>query len=465
MKRFLIIGLLAVAVMLALPGYLGMQTETHYQRLLERLSSEGVQIDQSRYQRNWFDASAEAQVRIPNPQVEEGAGEGKPDLPFTLESRISHGPFFARGNGLALIETRILFDGKPLFADGGTGGIVTLVGFDGASSTDLDFPASEFSLPMREGAVELRIAATRGKVDLVPKSGNASLEIHFGGLDLQGGDEKRVVIGSFDLQTTTRQTTSGLRLGNGTFSFDSFSVDDTASGTRVRMERAEISMESSEENELVQGRASYRLEKIRFGDEVYGPAQLHLGVERIPARELAELQRTVQELQQQSLPEDQQGMAILGVLMNSGPAFLKSEPRLTIDSVDVMTPTGRIEGRLSIQPRGLQWQEISDTAALIRKLDISLFLRMPERLIVTLLEQQARNSIEQQVSLHRLQGEEVEMPDEEELRAMVAQAAAAQLEQLTRQELIKRQGDLVVIDAALSGGMLTVNSKMLPLPF
>ena len=208
---------------------------------------------------------------------------------------------------------------------------------------------------------------------------------------------------------------------------------------------------------------TYRLKTAKVGDQSYGPAVLRLELTNLAAPVLVRVQQALDEIQQKNLPEVQQNMAVMSVMMASGPELLKSNPGLALKQFRLVTPDGVVEGNFSLQAIDLRLEEVGDRRALLNKLAVELSFRLPERLFRLLLEQQTLLRIVQQLEQGVNQGEDIEMPTQEQLQEMVRAAAAEQINQLLVQGVVEKDGGDITSVASLSNGLLTVNGKTVPL--
>jgi hypothetical protein len=157
-------------------------------------------------------------------------------------------------------------------------------------------------------------------------------------------------------------------------------------------------------------------------------------------------------------------MALMGALMGAGADLLRNDPVLAVDPLQVETPAGTIQGKFSIQSRGLKWEEVTNAPVALNKLEVEASLRMPETLFVSLFERQARTEIRNRIALRRQLGEEVEEPSPEQFEEFVKKMATEKLNSLIQQEFLVRDGDYLATVGSLSGGLLTVNGKTIALP-
>lgn len=462
MKRFIVIFLILGAVLLAIPGVIGFQAEERYEELLNRFEKSGVQIVGSSYQRDWFGSSAETELSLVVPASPDTGQTQSKEFRFTVLSQIAHGPLTTEGAGMAVIESKILVDGEPVFPADYPATIRTSIDLGGAGTTQVNLPQVEIAASDKRPGI--RFAGIQGELIFSSGLDQAKIHLNMNGLSLVDGDVKRLEIGRLQLDSRSRRDASGLMLGGGLLELEHLDLQDADSGTRIRLDGIGIEVESGAEGGNVSGSALYRLERATVGDQVYGPAKLKVAIDHISGKLMARLQESLQQINARQLPEAQKQMAVMGVLMENGPEFLKSDPRLAIEQLRVKTPDGTVDMHFSIQSVGLEWKQIANISAVLGKLVADASLRVPEKLFRQLFIQQAEKQIIQQLELRRQSGETFEVPDKQQLNRLAEAAANQQLEQWLLQEILVRDGGDITTKASLSDGLLTVNGKMLPIP-
>lgn len=462
MKRFIVIFLILGAALLVIPGVIGFQAEERYETLLSRLEKSGMQVVGSSYQRDWFGSRAETELSLMVPASSDPGQAQSKEYRFTLLSQISHGLLTTEGLGMAVVESEILVDGQPVFPVDYPATIRTSIDLGGAGTTQVDLPQVEIAASGKRPRI--RFGGIQGELTFSSDLDQADIHLNMNGLKLIEDDAKLLEIGRVELNSRSRLDASGLMLGGGQFEIAHLDIQDAGTGTRIRLDGIGIEVESSAEGGNVSGFALYRLESASMGDQVYGPARLKVAIDHISGKLMAKLQESLQQINTKQLSKVEKQMAVMSVLMESGPEFLKSDPRLAVEQLRVKTPDGIVEARFSIQSVGLEWKQVGDISAVLGKLVVEGSLRMPETLFRQLFIQQAERQITQQLAQRRQAGESFDAPDKQQLSRMAETAANQQLEQWLLQEMLVRDGGDITTKASLSDGLLTVNGKMLPIP-
>lgn len=462
-KIILILFVLAALILLAAPAVVGMQAEAHYQALVAGLEKNGFRVVRNHYRRGWLGASAETEFELAVPA---DAGAPPKTLGFVLRNRITHAPY-SREHGvlpaLAVIDTRLLPGGEPLFPADGPAPIQTRIGLDGAGRILIDFP--ELEQPARNGEPAIRFGGAKGTAAFSPGHDELTIDFRLPFLRIREQGGAGAEISAISLDARAGRTAAGLMLGSSRFGIGRILVRPGGGGG-LDIGNLLIEAETSAAGEMVEGRVSYALDSVRTDGAGFGPMVLDARFGNLPAAALAAIRQGVEEINSRRLPPDQQGMALFGVVMSNAAALLAADPRLSVDRLRLVTPEGVIEGWIELQTEGLQWAEISNPSTVLSKLLLDAGLRMPEKLLRQVFEQQARRMLMAQAARQRMPGEQAPEPgpDPERLRAQASMVAAQQIDSLLTQEILVRDGTAVETAASLRDGLLTVNGKTIPLP-
>lgn len=459
MKKFSLLAIVVLALVLGAPAIVGFKVEDRYQLLIDRAQQRGLNITAHDYQRGWF--SSTATTRFQSVKPGQAAGDGQ-SLGLTLVSTISHGPLVSTGLGLAEIDSDIEFSDQAIFAPDYPAQIHTLIELAGHGVTRIELPASENAgstdLPhITFGGLSARISFSADQRDF-------DLNLVSKGLQIGDGDNKLVELGEAQLDSSTSTSASGLLLGGGELTIERFSVRDAETGGQVDIEGIAVDVQSSEASEQVAAAANYRIESIAVGEEHYGPGLLRVELDRLSAPQMVRLQQAMEEINRQSMSDAERGMALMGVVMTVAPELLKGDPSIAIKPLRLVTPEGTVDGELTLRGNGLTLADLSSVQSLAGKLVADLSLRMPEKLLRAMLVQQTRMKLEQQMALVVEQGGEVPDLDEEQLRQLIELRVDEQIDQWLLQEVVERVGSDLATVVSLSSGLLTVNGKTVPIP-
>ncbi len=460
MKKYLLFFLIVLGVLLVVPGIVGFKVQEQYQGMLDRTVQTGFEILEQEYHRGWFASEARAELRI---LIQASVDSTEPlEMVLTLENRIDHGPLTSQGLALAEIETDLLLDGEKLFPEDYPAVIATRISLDGSGTTVIEMPAIDLMESDERPAI--RFGGLSGVVNFDTAMENISVGMDMPGLEVIEDGLQLVKAGEVSMESRSWLGESGLTLGSGNLKLHDLSIYDAASGEQFSLQGLGLEVDSSEQEGQVAGFATYSLDSLEIGDKEYGPGILKVELVRLSAPVLLELQRSIEDMQGQQMTEAQRGMAIMGVLMGSASAFLENDPGMSVDPLRFSTPDGELNARFSLNANGLKWEHVGNPQIMITKLDASLSFRIPEKLLRSLLESQARTRLVKEIEGLTEELGEQPLVEQEQLDSMVDAEVEAQMEQWLGQGLMERDQEDVVTEAQLADGLLTVNGQPVPLP-
>lgn len=460
MKRFIALFVVLGAVLLAAPGVIGYQVEPHYQGLMQQFAKGGVNLVSQEYQRNWFGAESRADFVITLPAGPEG---GEPEqLTFSLVSHITHGPLTSSGLHLADIQSDIRVDGEALLPADYDAAITTLVGIMGDGVTRIDLPASD--IPASGERPTIHFGGIQGEMRFNAEFTQVEANMAMPTLRMEQADGQFLEISDVTVDTGSQLDASGLMLGGGRLSISHIGLRGQQDDTRLEIRQLDIDAQSEMTGSGVAASASYQLEQMEVNGTRYGPARIQLGVGNLSSPALLEIQQAMDEINTQQLSEQEKGRAVLSVLMGNAPALLKGDPLLTIDHLSIQTPDGQISGNLSLQSVGLELKEIGNGPALLNKLVAEASLQMPRPLLELLLSKKLEADLLRQFEQRRLIDPDSKVPGPEQISEMADSLGSRQLTQMLGQEIVVAQDGMISTRATLSGGLLNVNGKTIPLP-
>ena len=456
MKRFVVLFLLLAAVLVAAPAVIGFQVESYYQQLVQQLGSGGAQVVAREYRRGWFGAQGETRFRMEVP-LHPDSNELR-TLEFSLVSEIVHGPLTSAGLNLAEIESEFRAEGEQLLPADYQATISTLIDIGGQGTTRIDLPATR--IPGREQRPAIQFDGMQGEMLFDAGFEQATARLVLPALTFEQSNGSTLKLQGVQFDSRSHKDASGLMLGSGRFGIDRFDLDDTDKESQLQIRRLVVDAESSNRESGVAAHIRYGLESLTLNGKAYGPAEVKIGFANLSSRTLLEIQQSVEEINAQQLTEQQKG----AVLMGNALGLLKGDPKLFIETLRVNTPDGLIEGRLSLQSVGLQWQDIGNPPLMLGRLAGDAFLRMPQKLLRLMMRQKARADLLRQFEQRRLVDPDQEIPGEMQLAEMAKRLSEQQLSVLLGQEILVREGEMIATEATLADGLLSVNGKTVPLP-
>lgn len=282
-------------------------------------------------------------------------------------------------------------------------------------------------------------------------------EIEFDGAEFSKDDTKLSlgkVISEYDLH----KTTTGLYLGQASFSLPSLAV---VVKDQKMFEISELTLSSSSDidDNLFSTHFSAALKSLFANGQNYGPGEVEMSLRNLDAEVLAKINEQANAMQRGTDQERQQAlMAMLPEL----PKLFSKGAEFEISKLSLKLPQGMIDGNLLITlPKG----DNSNPFELIQKTQGNAKLKMPIEVVKQLMQQSimqqmAKQPEMQQALIQQLQSSQGQSnqaePTPEQIAAMQVDK---QINELEQSGLITVDGKDYVIEMSLSEGKFTVNGK------
>lgn len=452
------IALLAVVLLAALvagPWFLGERAERVYRDELAALQRQpqGPRIASEAYRRGWFHSEASIELRP-------AAGDLAEDLRVRIDSRISHGPRALADltwpPALARVESTLELEHPALHLSGVQAD--TRIGWNGEGLTRVALPGMD--QPPSGDHPGWRTAAGHGELRMNPATGPIAASIDLPSLEVLGEDGTILLaLGDLHAANTIVPWLPGLRIASGDFRIGQVRAEGPNGSIEAR--DLSLSVQSRPEGGLLDVHLSYRAGVLRIGGADYAPSQADFSATRLDGATLAALQQDLEGLSGKNLPEAMVGIATAAIMMQHLPALAAVDPGVALDRLDIATPSGPVTGHLALGVQGLTAADIDSRGTWMRRLVGDGELSLPRAVALAVLtavqRQKALDAAEDSAS-----GQFAPEPEQEREPAM-ADAAAAQIDDLLQEGWIAADGERLRTALKLADGLLTVNGKTLPI--
>ena len=457
MKKLAILVLILVVALFVAPGLIGFKVQSRHQQIIAGMQQNGFEVVSDNYQRGWFGAQSKTEFELDMPSGVKGNS-----FAFTMLSDIVHGPLSPDGGlVLASMGTSFQVDGKALFPEDENTVLVSNIGLNGDGKTVISIPA--LKLAGKPGRPEIQFSGVDGVLLFDVGLTHATADIKMPGLWVGGEKGESLQFTDVTLNSDSKAGLLGMFLGSGRFNIKQIDFKNPEKDVAINIDAISVSGDSSENGGNLIFDANYAVNAVTVNGTVYGPAQLELGIENIPAEVAAKLQKELKKMRSLKLTKEQEGMAVMSMMVGAAPDLLKANPKMTIKRLFVKTPDGDIDGKLSIAANGLQWNEITNVQTVLQKLEADAAISLPEKLLKAVMGMQAKVALMRQIDQRKKMGHEITVPAKEELEKLSKEMVEQQLAFVLQQELAKRDGTNISSQAKLGDGLLSVNGKTIPL--
>lgn len=457
MKNILLV-LVALIVLLAAaaggaPVWFGIQAESLYNERMAELQKEG--ITSVSYERGLFSSTAETKFQPP----------GFP-VAVTGKHQITHGPIdWSRGVDalfapvLALVDSEltasVAMPGKPALPLGlPPVTLHTTIDMEGNGQAALESPAG------KKGAVDWKAVSGEIGFSADGKSLTANIRIPEIGVAAPLG---KAVISGVTIDANLQEAPSGNSVGDANIAIAKAALEPV-----FRMEGFSLRTSSREAAGNLNASARYRLNAVHVGPEQFGPAQLELEVRKLDAKTMAKLDKTLKELQQRQIPEEQRAMIMTGHLLDLVGDLAAKAPELELTKLSVKVPAGEIAGRGKVVVDGSNMNVKQNPMLLVNALSAEGEIRVP----AAVLEMFARKQVEKEImglkASGKLSADEQAKLTPQKVSAISSQVAPQRIGAMAQKMNLVLKDKDYVLAATLKRGQLLVNGqpfeRSLPLP-
>ncbi len=439
MKKLAVALIFLVLLLLVIPGAVGLVAENQFRKLSSNLDTEstGLKLIVEDYRRGWFSSRAQYRLSPEYPELEGYLRQGFDSFPgwpsVVIEAEIIHGPLLlgalGRDDGSRAPAIAQSFD--DISVSSGNGELIRLparmttrLGFFGHYSNEIKVApfTHEFSDSGEPGRLNwdgMRLTTHFGPaLDEVTLSGQVgAIEIRSGAFHFRAGPAQ--------LRSQQARGEYGLWTGDVVLNWEGVRIDDPERFFFI--ENISLETSSSITGGLFGQRISASISGLGMADWKAGPGKLQMSLERANAQALSELTAYLGEVASQG--GDAGPSAVLPMVFPQLQALLAGGPQLALRDLSLETQ----EGMASLNIH-LDFPESSPEAAFgfMLGLEGSARLRLPGGLMDKLV--------------------------------ILDPEGAASVQMLADLGFLIRQGDTLVLDAAVKGGLLTVNGQPIPLP-
>lgn len=468
-NRLILVVVVLVAVvaaaLAALPYWFGMQAESAYQAMVQKMTASGeFNVTSNNFQRGWLESTADTTFTLAD----------MPLVTITVLHRISHGPLpldddFQFMPLLARVKSQI-----SISLPGGTLKLPTLTGkstiyLAGNSHTHLEMG------PYKSAPAKTDDAGNAVEIDWKGMSGDFDMTADYKGLKGQMNAPQLQFAfrnGSFALNRLgvnmdTQESASGLGTGTVALSVDKLLLDDRSKGEKIAIDGLRVSSSSQEAGGNLNSTLTLQSGGMEVGGSKQGAAQLTVQVRKLDVATLVRFQKEIRELRKKKVPPEQANMMIVGKSLELLGNLAKKSPELEITRLNFKTADGEVTGKAKFVLDGSQLDVSGNPMLMLKALSGEGEISLPDSVVRLLAEPDVKRDIETLKTSGKLTDAEIARLTPQRIAAITSQAIQ-ELPQyrdtvISRLKLVP-DGPNYKIVAALKNGQMQVNSQPVQLP-
>jgi uncharacterized protein YdgA (DUF945 family) len=456
MKSLLALVAILFVLLLLAPWLVGSQIEQRYGAFLSPLERHGLERLGHSYQRGWF--NAEARTHYAGLR---SAEERTLSPPFTLHSRIEHGPWpwsqLGRGGwwpSAAYMETRVVRT-EARAGDDAELQLGILIALDGSGNIQIE--EGTYHGPPAHLFPGIEATELQGRLEFGPDFSWVRGKAGYRHLDLSQGKHWRLAIDDLSIQLDQVAVLEAWLVGRGRLSLGEARLLWDVLPNPLVLRGVEVVAESGAETGLLGLAIDSDIAELTLGDESYGPAEVRVQLTDLPGPTLARLLEGLGAAWVPLLESDRSADTQVAGLAEGFLELLNREPKFSL-AAQMKTPEGSVRADVRLRPTGFSADDLSHPPRWLSHLSGEVELHIPEPLSRRMLGAWMRHGPSEAPP----QGSDQQLPPGDD-EARVAMAVDRQLADLLRQDLLVRVGKDLVTVARLGSGLLAINGRTFPL--
>lgn len=396
------------------------------------------------------------------------AGHEIPKLELTYTQTVKHGPFPLISSGsFALLKADVTTDvqfsedtrkflGK-VFGDQKPLQLENRVHFGDSGEFLITIP--KFTYEETLAKVKADWQGLEARIAYDGDFNKVDVDAQAPGLHFEANGQVSLDLKGFKFVAHNARGASGVMLGKGDLTLERANfkrVEEGKEPIEASLDQFAYMVKSEPEGEFVNSSGDFSLKQFALNGKIYGPARLAVSAKHIHGPTLAKLSSEISRIQRE-VPIEQQPAKIIELARKEGQPLFKNNLTLAIDELSVKLPEGDMNLKAKLSTQGYQDGDFDAPRKLLSHLRANAEMKMPRRVIEI-------------ISLWKFRGmiaapEEATKEDQEDLDNLAKGLVDQYIKQLTAQQLIEVDGDILKTRADWNGEKLEINGKDFPLPW
>ncbi len=432
MKKFLIPTVAALAAAsLGAPYYLGIKAEEGLiaqQKLLHESSF--LTVESHQYQRGWFSATETTVIRL-KPTLLQNTQKYLPDNlktvlqePITMVNHVSHGPFAGGFGTRAHVETEFQYHPETakvlarFFGNETPLSLSNTVYLNGSGKMNLSVPAFDYE---ELSGIKMVWQGLNGSTAYQEGFSAYNHDYTAPSLQVKLADKGDVLLENLRYQSETSDGLNRLALGKSSTTLDKFQLQwkegidynvklnelvnlvtklqigafinptGTIAPSKIEVAKLSFTTDTAEADAFINSEGRFQFDSLVYGDEQYGPLDIHIAAEHLDAQGLLALKNKLAQIADKEMSEEQIQNEVLQTAKTQAAALFTQNPVLNIKAFKFKMPQGMVDVSGKLAFSGLLQQDLDSLSAMLQKTDADLLIQVPQKLLEQLAINQARS--------------------------------------------------------------------------
>lgn len=267
----------------------------------------------------------------------------------------------------------------------------------------------------------------------------------------------------------------GLRLGHGSFRIDEIAFNNNKDSVVAKEIHGENTVQINDPatKKFVNVSSKFNLNHLTlpasFANGLTNISfELQTDLNNLDAQVLADIKKTLRQIQTQEFTPEMMGIMLIGDLMKALPKAVKGSPALNINNLAIKTNQGELIGSFSVgidgtKPFSMEKIEVLKMAIKAQssvKISKDILRKI---LILTLKESKQQSPPAENNDEGKMDGEKSKKKQTQSIKP--EKMADEQIKQFIAQKFLVEEAQYYKLDAEFKGGKLFLNNQEIPLPF
>ncbi|AOT30345.1 secreted protein [Neisseria meningitidis] len=497
MKKPLIsVAAALLGVALGTPYYLGVKAEeslTQQQKILQEAGF--LTVESHQYERGWFTSTETTVIRL-KPELLHNAQKYLPDnlktvleQPVTLVNHITHGPFAGGFGTQAYIETEFKYAPETekvlerFFGKQVPVSLANTVYFNGSGKMEVSVPAFDYEelsgirlhwegltgeTVYQKGFKSYRNGydAPLFKIKLADKGDAAFEKVHFDSETSDGINPLALGSSNLTLEKFSLEWKEGVDynvklnelvnlvtdLQIGAF----INPNGSIAPSKIEVGKLAFSAKTGESGAFIDSEGQFRFGTLVYGDEKYGPLDIHIAAEHLDASALTVLKRKFARISAKKMTEEQIRNDLIAAVKGEASGLFTHNPVLDIKTFRFTLPSGKIDVGGKIMFKDMKKEDLNQLGLMLKKTEADIRMSIPQKMLEDLAVSQAGNIFSVNAE-DEAEGRASLDDINETLRLMVDST----VQSMAREKYLTLNGDQIDTAISLKNNQLKLNGKTL----
>lgn len=232
----------------------------------------------------------------------------------------------------------------------------------------------------------------------------------------------------------------------------------TIAPSNISVDKLSYTSQTVEDKDgFVNSEGRFQFDKLHYGNDQYGPLDVHIGAEHLDGKSLAALKSRWQQIITEKVPEGQAQDMILEAVRKEGAGLFTNNPVFKIKKFDFIAPSGHVRVNGEVLFNGLQQADLNDFSNLLQKMKANVNFDISNKVLEEFAISQARGlfATDDPVATNAQDNPKALEDVNETIRLMVS----GTINSLSEEGYVKQSNNAIQTNVVLENNEVKLNGK------